>query len=393
MRVSTTGLIQNAIDQMLRQQSELAKTQESLASGQRYSRAADNPGAVATAARLDSVLSQIGQFRANGETAQSRLTLEEGALSDAGDILQRMRELVVQGNTATASREARAALATELKSLEGELLSVANGQDGRGRYLFAGLADAGLPFSRGGDGRVRYDGDAGERQVSIGAGRSVADGDSGQAVFMRAPSGNGLFQVSASAANQGGAQLKSAQPQGGGAYVSERYSIEFAAGEYTVRDAGGATIAADVYVPGTAIEFGGVRLSFEGSPDDGDRFTLDPLRRQSLFDVAGSAAAALAVENSAQRGTQLYNVLEGLDAALGHINDMRGTVGARLNAIERSDNINEGAELEIARSLSGLRDVDMAEAIGRLTQQATTLEAAQTAFARVQNLSLFDFLR
>ncbi|MAA76327.1 MAG: flagellar hook-associated protein 3 [Salinisphaeraceae bacterium] len=394
MRVSTTGLIQSAIDQMLRQQGELAKTRDSLASGQRYTRAAENPGAVATAARLDSVLSQLGQYRANGETALSRLTLEEGALDTAGDILQRMRELVVQGNNATASGEARSAIATEMRALEDELLSVANAQDGRGRYLFAGLSDAGLPFSRSAGGQVSYGGDGGERQVNIGQGRSVADGDSGDAVFMRVPSGNGLFQVTADPANQGGATLKSAQPDGSGAYSSQRFDIEFVGGGYQVLDEGGAVVqAAAEYEPGSVIEFGGVSVSFSGTPAAGDNFSLDPLRRQSVFDLAGAAVNALSLDDAAQRGTGLYNALEGLDAALGHINEIRGTVGARMNAIERSDSINEGSELEIARSLSGLRDVDMAEAIGRLTQQATTLEAAQAAFARVQNLSLFDFLR
>jgi flagellar hook-associated protein 3 FlgL len=37
--------------------------------------------------------------------------------------------------------------------------------------------------------------------------------------------------------------------------------------------------------------------------------------------------------------------------------------------------------------------LDMVEAASRLSRQTTTLEAAQASFVRVQNLSIFNFLR
>jgi flagellar hook-associated protein 3 FlgL len=67
-------------------------------------------------------------------------------------------------------------------------------------------------------------------------------------------------------------------------------------------------------------------------------------------------------------------------------------VGARLNIIENQRQVNGDFVLTATTALSNARDVDMAEAISNLAQQQLGLEAAQRSFARIQNLSLFNFL-
>ncbi len=42
--------------------------------------------------------------------------------------------------------------------------------------------------------------------------------------------------------------------------------------------------------------------------------------------------------------------------------------------------------------MSQLRDIDYAEAISRMNQQLTGLQAAQAAYAKISQLSLFDYL-
>jgi len=44
------------------------------------------------------------------------------------------------------------------------------------------------------------------------------------------------------------------------------------------------------------------------------------------------------------------------------------------------------------KALSSIEDLDFAEAVSRLNLQLTGLQAAQQSFARIQNLSLFNFL-
>ena len=84
--------------------------------------------------------------------------------------------------------------------------------------------------------------------------------------------------------------------------------------------------------------------------------------------------------------------LEEVDNALANVSDTRTLVGIRLSAVETSRDNNSVTSLLVQREMSELEDLDYAEALSRLTAQASTLEAAQLSFARTQQLSLFQFL-
>jgi len=59
---------------------------------------------------------------------------------------------------------------------------------------------------------------------------------------------------------------------------------------------------------------------------------------------------------------------------------------------ESLQTIGSDLDLQYATVISGLMDVDYAEAISNLTQQQTYLEAAQQSFLKVSGLSLFNYL-
>ena len=61
--------------------------------------------------------------------------------------------------------------------------------------------------------------------------------------------------------------------------------------------------------------------------------------------------------------------------------------------LETTAVLREATALTLKETLSDLRDVNVAEAASRLTQQSTALEAAQASFVRLQGLSLFNYLR
>jgi flagellar hook-associated protein 3 FlgL len=88
-------------------------------------------------------------------------------------------------------------------------------------------------------------------------------------------------------------------------------------------------------------------------------------------------------------------VLEGLTSlqtAQDKIIDARAALGARLQSADDSSSQLSAQALQINTALSGLRDIDYAEAAGRLNQQLTGLQAAQQSFAKVQGLTLFNYL-
>ena len=71
--------------------------------------------------------------------------------------------------------------------------------------------------------------------------------------------------------------------------------------------------------------------------------------------------------------------------------DAAGAVDWRL---EREPFRDPGSDfaLHLKSTLSAVRDLDYAEALSRLSQELFGLDAAQQAFARAQNLSLFKYL-
>ena len=185
MRISTMQIYQSGVESMLDQQSKLFKTQLQLSTNQRFLSPADDPIAAAQVIGLNESLAITAQYKTNAEAAQTRLNLEEGALSGVNNALQRARELAVRGNNDSLGSEARAALAQEVRQIVDEVLSLSNTKDASGEYLFAGFQSQAAPFSHNGSGTFSFSGDQGQRQLQIGPSRQIAVGDSGLDVFMK----------------------------------------------------------------------------------------------------------------------------------------------------------------------------------------------------------------
>lgn len=96
--------------------------------------------------------------------------------------------------------------------------------------------------------------------------------------------------------------------------------------------------------------------------------------------------------DSLQANTPNGSSLDQIDNALDHIIDFRAAAGARLNSIDSQVGVNESLLVQLEDMRSNLEDIDLAEAASRLNQQSITLQAAQQAFIKVQNLTLFNYL-
>ena len=81
-----------------------------------------------------------------------------------------------------------------------------------------------------------------------------------------------------------------------------------------------------------------------------------------------------------------------LNRSLDNILEVRGNIGARLNALDAQETINDAYRIQLREILSNVEDLDFAEAVSRLNLELTGLEASQKAFTRVQDISLFNFL-
>jgi len=237
--------------------------------------------------------------------------------------------------------------------------------------------------------------------LQVGRSSQVAVQDSGFDVFMSVRSGNGSFDTSANAANTGTAVAGSRSVSG--AFIPDNYTVTFNQATpadpvtYQVTDGAAAVVATGNYSAGDNINFGGASIRFDGVPANGDNFQVTPSVKQDMFSTLQSIVTEL--ENAGSSPAQVASVnnalaqgLDNLDQSIGNVLEIRTNVGVRLNQVESQLDINASFKLQLEDTLSGIQDLDYAEAISQLNLQLTALQAAQQSYVRVQGLSLFNYL-
>lgn len=121
MQINTNTGANNAYRNLNNTQNDLSKSLEKLSSGLRINRAADDAAGLSIATALGSQVSGLDQAGRNTQDGISVIQTADGALGQATSILQRMRDLAVQGSNGSNSADAQAAIKSEAKSLGQEL--------------------------------------------------------------------------------------------------------------------------------------------------------------------------------------------------------------------------------------------------------------------------------
>ncbi|GKW46561.1 flagellar hook-associated protein FlgL [Planococcus sp. NCCP-2050] len=133
MRVTQQMLHQNSVRNMGQNLSRFEKTNSQVASGKMLERPSDNPNGVSQAMSLKSSLAANGQYEKNIDTANLLLDETDQTIGKMTDVMQRVRELAVNGNNGTLAPEDRATIAAEIKELANQLEEFSkakvNGQD------------------------------------------------------------------------------------------------------------------------------------------------------------------------------------------------------------------------------------------------------------------------
>lgn len=401
MRISTGQMYQQSVSNILTKQTELARLQAQIATGKRILSPSDDPAASAQVLDIENVTSQTDQYQRNADMVTSRLQLEETTVSSASEVLVRARELALQGRSGQFSNQDRSSLAVEVRQLLNQMMSLANTRDGNGEYLFSGFQGKSQPFAlNSSTGNVDYNGDQGARVVNVSPTNAVADSDPGSEVFMMIRNGNGTFATSANAANTGTGVINVGSVSNAAAYAANDYRIVFSsATTYDILDDtnGSVVASAQTYSAGSTISFGGMSMVITGAPRAGDEFNVNPSANQSVFETLQTLAEALETPlTSEAQNAQFQNTLNrsisDLDQSQQRMLEVRASIGARENIIESQKSFNDDLNLQLTGLRSTLEDADIVDTASRLSLQLTTLQAAQSAFAKMQNLSLFNYL-
>ena len=111
---------------------------ERLSTGKRINYASDDAAGQGIATRLSGEIQGLAMAAKNAADAQSMLDTTEGALQEVHSLLLRMRELSVQGSNDTYTTADRAAMQSEVKSLEAEIQRISDNTTWAGQKLLDG---------------------------------------------------------------------------------------------------------------------------------------------------------------------------------------------------------------------------------------------------------------
>lgn len=181
-RVTNTTQMRAAQANLQASAQRLAQLQEQSSSLKTMSRASDDPARAGNAMAVRAEQRATAQYTRNADNADGWLTTLDNALGSSTNILNKVRDLTVQGsNAGTMSTAAKEAIAVQIDGLREDLLKEANSTY-LGRTVFAGNSLSGTAFDSTG---VYTSGTTGAASVErrVGADSTVRVDANGGDVF------------------------------------------------------------------------------------------------------------------------------------------------------------------------------------------------------------------
>jgi len=161
---------------------QLDNVQGQIARARRIDVPADDPVGFARAAVLRREKAAATATQRGIDAGNRRLSATDTALESLGNLVQRARELALQGANGTQSASDRATLALEIRELTAQARALAETTDSDGQRLFGGAIASGPTYAPGTEGRLVWQGGGSAPAVGIGS-RSIASGSDGPSVF------------------------------------------------------------------------------------------------------------------------------------------------------------------------------------------------------------------
>ena len=146
--VSTNISALRSAEAMRQAENQMGDAMERLSTGLRINSAADDAAGSAIASKMEAQTRSLGVAIRNANDAISMTQTAEGALGEVENILQRMRELAVQGGNNTLNASDRAQIQSELDALSSEIDAISSSTNFNGINLLDG-SNASLSFQVG----------------------------------------------------------------------------------------------------------------------------------------------------------------------------------------------------------------------------------------------------
>ena len=93
------------------------------------------------------------------------------------------------------------------------------------------------------------------------------------------------------------------------------------------------------------------------------------------------------------KGNDIRRGIGELDTLKEGVSLAQAQIGTNLNVVDQQTSVVEDTTLNLKTTLSSIEDLDYASAITKMNQQILSLEAAQSSFAKISQLNLFNYIK
>jgi len=386
LSINTNIAALNAYRNLNTTTNDMSKSLEKLSSGFRINRAADDAAGLAIS---EGMRSQIGGIKMGVRNAQDGISVvqtAEGALNESHSILQRMRDLSVQGaNSGSLNAEAKGNIQTELGQLKNELTRIADTTSFNGQKLLDGKytgsfqvganvgerigVTVGQDMSAAGLGVSGVDvTTASAASATVGAHTAAVAGTSASFVDISKPTADSVALDLTKAENF--ERLNGSVTIGGKSL--DLASVKYAAGS-TVTQRTTALNAAFTATfgatgPTVAVSASGVKVT---GTDPGAGATPAQI---AAADVVFTAA------------TGADGAISAIDNAIKAVSNTRSDLGAVQNRFEHTINNQNVAVENLTASESRIRDTDMASEMVSFTRSQILKSAGTAMLAQAKSI-------
>jgi flagellar hook-associated protein 3 FlgL len=417
MRISTNEFLLGSLNDILAQEVNVNQLNREIGTGQTLIDATSDPGAAGELIGLSNQVGSLAYDTANGQAATQTLQSGVSALTQVTTLLDQLRQTVTAAANSGTTQLDRASDVTSAQNLLQQLVQLANTQGPNGGYLFAGSKSGAPAFSTLPSGQVVFNGDAGTNQVEIAPALTIASAISGQNIFMNVPAGTDSVAVSADSGNSGSAYalaegVTNLSQVTAAALAGTQYDISFSGSgsslAYQVTSGHGApgsagynassgVVASGSFTPGTDLSFAGIDVQLTGTPASGDSFAVQPGASTSVFQTVQDLVTALGMPQATSAQTTqaqqaLQNVLANINGAQTSVLSAQATLGTSLAEIQSVQTQTAAQSADANTAISDLQSANLPQVLANYSEGVTALQAAQLSFAKVQNLTLFQYL-
>lgn len=411
-RISTNMANIDMQHSLMTRNRRLNNVQNGIATQSRINELRNDPIAAAHATRLSSHLTHIERYTENIGATQAKFDIAEGYMSEAVDIMQRLKELNVQAAQGTYNRDDLKVMAGEVDQLLDELVSVANARDADGTAIFSGEKTNTPPFRiikgsvEGMEGvtitSLEYMGTLSKNEVEISENVYIRENFPGnevfwaenQSVYSEVDAADYIAREDSSIFIDGvEIQLK----EGDNIYrVMDKINNSNASVKAELDPVSNAlvlntTVAHQLMIEenGSALEELGI-LAGDGSEPPRNYSLSSSVYGGSLFDVVINLRDNMLKGDVDALGT---SSLKGMESALNNIVNVQ----AELGSLHERMNIRQTAlgkeAVNVTGNKSRLTDIDMTEAVVEMNMLDYVQKASFQVAGKILKPTLMDFLR